>query len=63
MYWGYCRRLKQVEVVMGQVIIFEAEPEVETLQVAILVAQIEAVVAAAQLVEESARVPFVVGQQ
>jgi hypothetical protein len=48
---------------MGQVIIFEAEPEVGTLQVAILVAQIEAVVAAAQPVEESARVPFVVGLQ
>jgi hypothetical protein len=62
-YWGYYRRWKQVEVVMGQVIIFEVEPEVGTVQVAILFAQIEAVVAAAQLVEESAKVPFVQGLQ
>ena len=43
---------------MGRVIVFEVELEVGMLQVVMLVEQIEAVVAAAQLVEELANVPF-----
>jgi hypothetical protein len=43
---------------MGLVIIFEVEQEVGTLQVAMLFAQNEAVLAAAQLVEELVKVPF-----